>query len=72
MLPWLVLESDKLWVGVGRNIKSYSRTPPSAFHGQGLNQKYQSQRKELLDLFINGGDVGHFVVKDGVLVAGDT
>ncbi|XP_046649980.1 F-box/WD repeat-containing protein 4-like isoform X2 [Daphnia pulicaria] len=72
VLPWLVLNSDVLWVGTGNHIRAYPRVPAAAFHH---NKPFSGRVKPKLNLSGSRGDMGRFVVKDDgedVVVAGDT
>jgi len=72
ILPWLILETDLLWIGAGSHIRAYARAPPATFDS-GFNESKRSHGcKPLLNLVSTSGDVRQFVVKDGIVVAGDT
>ena len=73
LLPWLTLECDLLWIGAGSHIRAYARTPPATFSSRTFMSKNPSRGcRPLLNLVSSSGDVGRFVVKDGIVVAGDT
>jgi len=74
ILPWLILECDLLWIGAGSHIRAYARTPPATFNSRASVSKKSSKFScpPILNLVSSGGDVGRFVVKDGIVVAGNT
>lgn len=55
-------------IPLGSHIKAYHRVPPAAF----LHRIFPFGTRPALNLASPRGDVGRFVVKDGVVVAGDT
>jgi len=73
LLPWLILECDLLWIGAGSHIRAYARTPPATFsYKPHVSKNSPRGCRPLLNLVSSSGDVGRFVVKDGIVVAGDT
>lgn len=59
----------KLFTALGSHIRAYPRVPPAAF----LHKPFVTGGvRPTLNLTSTRGDMGRFVVKDGVVVAGDT